>query len=67
MKSGDLVKWSLSWIATCLIEEGKDYRQQIGVVIDKGWTVNCYTVVWSNGKTSDVHYDYLEALCKSVI
>ena len=63
MKTGDLVKWSLSWIASCLKEEGKDYRQQIGVVMGiSGETVNCFKVSWSDGKTSDVHRDYLEAL-----
>ena len=67
MNTGDLVKWSWEWIASCLREEGKNYRSQVGVVMGKSETVNCYKVAWSEGKTSDVHRDYLEALCKSVI
>ena len=67
MKTGDLVKWSLSWIASCTEATGKVYRQQIGIVMGISETINCFKVTWSDGLTSDVHYDYLEALCKSVI
>ena len=72
MKQGDLVKWSLSWLAGCTDRTEKrytdqsveTYRKQIGVVTGKSKTVNCYSIVWSNGMTGDVHRDYLEALCK---
>ena len=64
MNKGDLVKWSLSWIASCLREEGKGYRQQIGVVMSEGDIVSCYKVGWSNGMISDVHRDYLEVICE---
>ena len=64
METGDLVKWSVSWIASCLNGEAKAYGGQLGVVMGISETVNCYKVAWSNGETSDVHRDYLEALCK---
>ena len=67
MKTGDLVKWSLIWIADCSNKNIESYRNQLGVVMGISETVNCFKVSWSDGKTSDVHYDYLEALCKSVI
>ena len=64
MKIGDLVRWSLSWIAGCVDGNIKDYRNQLGVVMGISETINCYKVAWNDGKTSDVHRDYLEALCK---
>jgi len=67
MKVGDLVKWSASWLAGCSDKVAKNYRNQLGLVMGISETINCYKVTWSNGKTSDVHRDYLEALCKSVI
>ena len=67
MEVGDLVKWSLSWIADCSDKNIESYRNQLGVVMGISETVNCFKVSWSDGKTSDVHRDYLEALCKSVI
>ena len=67
MKQGDLVKWSLSWLAGCSGNSIEDYRSQLGVVMGISKTINCYKVTWSNRETSDVHRDYLEALCKSVI
>ena len=68
MNTGDLVKWSWSWIASCDQVKAKVYRVQLGIVLGiSEETVNCFKVAWSDGRTSDVHYDYLEALCKSVI
>ena len=67
MKTGDLVKWSVSWIASCDQVKAKVYRNQLGIVLGISETINCFKVTWSDGLTSDVHYDYLEALCKSVI
>ena len=67
MKTGDLVKWSLSWLADCHDKTRDEYRIQLGVVMGISETVNCYKVTWSNGQASDVHRDFLEALCKSVI
>ena len=70
MKVGDLVQWSLSWLPGCTDrtekryrdQSIKTYRKQVGVVMNKSKTVNCYKVMWCNGGTSDVHRDYLEAL-----
>tara|TARA_Y100000593_G_scaffold85977_1_gene163865 strand:+ start:1113 stop:1301 length:189 start_codon:yes stop_codon:yes gene_type:complete len=62
MKIGDLVKWSLSWLAGCSEKNIEDYRNQLGVVTGKSETTHCYKVTWSDGMTSDVHRDYLEAL-----
>ncbi len=62
MDIGDLVKWSLSWLASCSDKNIDDYRNQLGVVLGISETVNCYKVTWSDGQTSDVHRDYLEAL-----
>ena len=67
MKQGDLVKWSLSWLAGCSGNSIEVYRSQLGVVMGISETINCFKVSWSNGEVSAVHYDYLEALCKSVI
>ena len=64
MKTGDLVKWSLSWIASCSESSMEVYRNQLGVVMGISETINCFKVSWSDGQISDVHYDYLEALCK---
>ncbi len=68
MDIGDLVKWSLSWLASCSDKNIDDYRNQLGFVIGiSEETVNCYKVAWSDGQINDVHRDYLEALWKSVI
>ena len=64
MKRGDLVKWSWSWIASCDQVKAKVYRNQLGVVMGISETINCFKVSWSDGQISDVHYDYLEALCR---
>ena len=67
MKVGDLVKWSASWLAGCSDKAVKNYRNQLGVVMGVSVTdhnMDCLKVTWSNGKTSDVHRDYLEALCR---
>ena len=65
MKTGDLVKWSASWLGGCSARAIKTYRNQLGIVLGiSEETVNCFKVTWSDGKTSDVHYDYLEALCR---
>ncbi len=60
MKIGDLVKWSLSWLAGCYDTEA--YRNQVGIVIGISEVINCYKVTWTDGQTSDVHRDYLEEL-----
>ena len=73
MKVGDLVKWSVTWLAGCTDRAEKryhnqsieTYRKQVGVVMNKSKMVSCYTIIWSNGETSDVHRDYLEVLDES--
>ena len=62
MNTGELVKWSVSWRASCADGNIGDYRNQLGVVMGISETIDCFKVSWSDGKTSDVHYDYLEAL-----
>ena len=66
MNSGQLVKWSLSWLAGCTNETDErieQYRNQIGVVIGKSWVnVNCWMVVWHDGQKNDVHREYLETI-----
>ena len=62
MKIGDLVKWSLAWIASCSDKTIEGYRNQLGVVMGISETIHCYKVAWSDGQISDVHRDYLEAL-----
>ena len=62
MKIGDLVEWSASWLAGCSRSNIEDYRKQLGVVMEKSETVNCFKITWSDGQISDVHRDYLEVL-----
>ena len=66
MKSGQLVKWSSTWLAGCTKDAHNKlefYREQIGVVVGGSTqTVNCWTVIWNNGERNDVHYEFLEAL-----
>ena len=69
MKAGDLVKWSLSWLAGCRSEGSRTataagvYRDQIGVLIEPvDDPPNCWLVTWSNGATSHVHKEYMEVI-----
>ena len=73
MKVGDLVKWSMCWLAGCGSEEEFNrksaaagvYRDQIGVLIEPvDDPPNCWLVVWSNGNTGHVHREYMEVICK---
>jgi len=63
MKVGDLVKWSVSWIAIRRDEaiwDDVDYRKQVGVLV-REWDLGWY-VTWSDGEKRRVHRDDLEAL-----
>ena len=65
MNTGDLVEWSLTWLAGGdLSEERVDfYRKQIGVLIKRvEEPPGCWFVVWCNGIAGNVHKDYMEAL-----
>ncbi len=63
MKTGDLVKWSLNWIANSRDEEREMYRQDIGIVCGKSEDLNrCFWIAWSNGRVDEVHVDYLEII-----
>ena len=63
MKAGDLVKWSLSWLAGASEDNQRMYRKEIGIVSAKStdlWA--CWVVAWNNGRVDEVHRDYLEVL-----
>ena len=71
MKAGDMVKWSLVWLAGCKDEEGRranaagTYRNQIGVLIEAvNDPPNCWLVVWSSGQVGHVHREYMEVICE---
>tara|TARA_B100001093_G_scaffold488723_1_gene526196 strand:+ start:2353 stop:2553 length:201 start_codon:yes stop_codon:yes gene_type:complete len=66
MKIGDLVEWSLVWLAEASEDNQHMYREEVGIVSAKSeglwewfWVVN-----WSNGRVDEVHRDYLVLLCK---
>lgn len=63
MKAGDLVKWSLAWLAGSSEDNQRMYRKEIGIVLAKSeelWA--CWVVAWSNGRVDEVHGDYLVLL-----
>ena len=63
MKAGDLVKWSLVWLAGASEDNQRMYREEIGIVSAKStdlWA--CWIVAWSNGRVDEVHRDYLVLL-----
>ena len=63
MKAGDLVKWSLVWLASASEDNRKMYREEIGIVSAKSTEVwACWVVAWSNGRVDEVHRDYLVTL-----
>ena len=65
MKTGDLVSWSLSWVVSCSDVNKEMYRNQLGFILRKSEdTTNCWFVLWDDGKTSEVHKDYLEVICE---
>jgi len=69
MKIGDLVQWSQQWLRGCgstssAYKDAFYYRDQVGIVMEIGVPDNCWRVLWSDGEDDEVHYDYLEVLCK---
>ena len=63
MKVGDLVKWSLSWLAGASEDNKIKYREEIGIVTAKSTDVwACWVIAWSDGRVDEVHRDYLVAL-----
>jgi hypothetical protein len=69
MKTGDLVRWSLAWLAGCNDGQARRdtsagiYRKQIGVLIEAvNDPPNCWLVVWSNGQVGHVHREYMEVI-----
>ena len=65
MKVGDLVKWSLSWIAGSLDEDKEKYRNETGFVLGKSEELpHCWWVAWNSGSVNEVHRDYLEVICE---
>ncbi len=64
MEIGDLVRWSEAWLADCRQNsERENYKDQIGIIIKDGQYPKCWHILWSDRDTTDVHYDYLEAVC----
>ena len=69
MQVGDLVRWSRQWLNGCRnakdpYSELEHYKDQVGIVVDIGEPDNCWRVLWSDQDVCDVHYDYLEVICK---
>ena len=68
MKAGDLVTWSLAWLAGCDLDKVNRvefYRNQIGVLIERlEEPPSCWFVVWNDGKSGAVHKEYVEVICK---
>ena len=63
MQAGDLVRWSLLWLDGCSVVA--QYKDQIGIVSKRSEQLHyCFVIVWNSGKIDEVHYDYLEVLCK---
>ena len=70
MKAGDLVQWSQEWLDGC--HNAKDpagelalYKIQVGILIERvSEPPQCWKVLWSDKDVSDVHFEYLEVLCK---
>ena len=63
MKAGDLVKWSLVWLASASEDNRANYREEIGIVTAKSTEVwACWVVAWNNGRVDEVHRDYLVTL-----
>tara|TARA_B100001094_G_C18183498_1_gene802307 strand:- start:490 stop:693 length:204 start_codon:yes stop_codon:yes gene_type:complete len=67
MKAGQLVKWSSIWLGGCTNKTREDtiehYRDQIGILIERlDDPTNCWAVAWNDGKTSEVHREFLEVL-----
>ena len=63
MKAGDLVKWSLSWLAGSSEDNKREYRDEIGVISARSEELHyCCIVAWSNGRVDEVHRDYLVLL-----
>ena len=60
MKAGDLVKWSLSWLAGSSEDNKREYRDEIGVISARSEELHyCWIVAWCNGRVDEVHRDYL--------
>ena len=68
MQVGDLVKWSKAWLRGCssdLLGERGHYKKQVGIILQPVEEPrNCWRVLWSDEDVCDVHYDYLEVICK---
>ena len=63
MKVGDLVKWSLSWLAAASEDNKIKYREEIGVISARSENIHyCWVVAWSDGRVGEVHKDYLVLL-----
>jgi len=65
MKVGDLVKWTISWIAARARINAYppiDYSSMIGIVVDPfdGGAV----IRWSDGQERTVHHEFVEVVCK---
>lgn len=62
MKTGDLVKWTLSFSVMRRKDAGDtiDYSQQVGIVL-RDWDFG-YIIQWSDGFTRKVHKDYVRKI-----
>ena len=63
MKIGDLVKWSLSWLAGASKDSHREYSEEIGIISGRSEELHyCWIVAWSSGRVDEVHRDYLVVL-----
>ena len=63
MQCGDLVRWSINWIASrSTTGDGINYASQVGVLLEDLANGQAYKIHWSDGRTKIVHCDYFEVL-----